>query len=141
GCVVETGAASAGISHALASAARAGTTLYCLDDWNATALASFRDSLAAYPQAFALSGRNPRDFLGWQREVDLLVENSGLANPGLHASLAFWRRLIRPGGVICGRCPGEDAGGAMAEASLLARESGASIERQGDLWWFSLPPA
>ena len=139
GCIVETGAASAGISHDLASGARAGTTLYCLDEWDDAALASFRDSLAAFPHAIALSGHNPRDFLGWQREVDLLVENSGLANPGLHASLAFWRRLIRPGGVICGRCPGEVAGMAMAEA--LAREYGASIERQGDLWWVSLPPA
>ena len=139
GCIVETGTASAGISRVLAGAARAGTTLYCLDDWDDAALASFRDSLAAFPHAIALPGQDPRDFLGWQREVDLLVENSRPPNSARHASLAFWRRLVRPGGVICGRSPGEDAGMAMAEA--LARACGASIQRQGNLWLFSLPPA
>jgi hypothetical protein len=69
GCIVETGTASARTSHLLASAARAGTALYCLDDWDDVALASFQGTLAAFPHAIALPGRNPRDFLGWQREV------------------------------------------------------------------------
>ena len=88
GTIVEIGAALGQSSWVLAANADPSVTIYCIEDWaerggeeSAQSLATFRANLAPFANVIALSGRNPVDFVGWQREIDLLVENTGASDP------------------------------------------------------------
>lgn len=143
GTILEIGAASGRSSWVLAANADPSVTVYCIEHWSegagegpAPSLATFRAKLAPFANVIALSGRNPVDFVGWQREIDLLVENSGKSDPALHGSLSFWGRLLRPEGVVCGRLPAEGADGVLTEVAGLVQNAGAEVERTGNLWSF-----
>jgi hypothetical protein len=143
GTIIEIGSAFGQSSWVMAANADPSVTVYCIDDWaegageeSAQSLATFRANLAPFTNIVALSGRNPGDFQGWQREIDLLVENTGAWDPLLHASLSFWRRILRPQGVVCGRFPGESTDQVLTEVADLARNAAAELERTGNLWSF-----
>jgi hypothetical protein len=143
GTIIEIGAASSRSSWVLAANADPSVTVYCIEQWSEGAgeespqsLTTFRANLAAFANVIALSGRNPGDFVGWQREIDLLVENTGKSDPARFGSLSFWRRLLRPEGVVCGRLPGGRADEVLTDVADLARNAGAELERTGNLWSF-----
>jgi hypothetical protein len=148
GTIIEIGAALGQSSWVLAANTDPSVTVYCIEDWaerggeeSARSLPTFWANLAPFANVIALSGRNPVDFVGWQREIDLLVENTGASDPVLHGSLSFWRRILRPQGVVCGRLPGERADEVLTEVADLARNAGAELERTGSLWSFKPRPA
>jgi hypothetical protein len=142
GTIIEIGAAFGQSSWVLAANADPSVTVYCIEDWaegggeESHSLTTFRANLVPFANVIALSGRNPGDFVGWQREIDMLVENSGEPDPVLHGSLSFWRRVLRSQGVFCGRVPGERAEEVLAEIANLAQNTGAELERTGNLWSF-----
>ena len=143
GTIVEIGAALGQSSWVLAANADPSVTIYCIEDWaerggeeSERSLPTFRANLAPFANVIALSGRNPVDFVGWQREIDLLVENTGASDPVLRGSLSFWRRILRPQGVVCGRLSGESADEALTEVADLAGNAGAELARTGNLWSF-----
>jgi hypothetical protein len=148
GTIIEIGAGMGQSSWVLAANADPSVSVYCIEDWaqaageeSAHSLTTFRVNLAPFANVIALPGVNPRDFVGWQREIDLLVENSGESDPALHGSLLFWRRMLQPQGIVCGRFPGEDAEEVLTKVANLAQIAGTELERTGNLWSFKLRSA
>jgi hypothetical protein len=141
GVIVEVGAGSGQSSWVLAANADPSVTIYCIENWaeaeGAQKLADFRSNLGSFANVIALPGRNPGDFVGWQREIDLLVENTGAsATPALHGSLSFWRCLLRREGVVCCRLAGGKPDRFLSEIAGVPGNAVAEVERIGNLWSF-----
>ena len=116
GCIVEVGSLFGLSSWTLAKNAHPSVTVYCIDPWvretwmqpieesagQTLSLETFRANVSDVTNIIPLRGYSPMDFVGWQRKIDLLFEDSVHTNPALHQNLTFWTPFVRPGGIICG---------------------------------------
>jgi hypothetical protein len=112
GCIVEVGSLFGQSSWTLAKNTHTSVTVYCLDPWvrepwmlpieeragQGLSLQTFRENTAGLSNIIPLRGSSPREFVGWQRTIDLLFLGTARANPGLHYNLTFWAGFVRPGG-------------------------------------------
>jgi len=153
GCIVEVGSLFGLSSWTLAKNAPPSVTVYCIDPWmsetwmspleeqagQVLSFESFRNNVAGISNIIPLPGYSPRDFVGWQRTVDLVFEDSVHTNPLLHENLSFWARLVRAGGVICGHDYCDQFPDVMAEVDRLAAHFGIRVEVTGTLWSMRVP--
>jgi len=154
GCIVEIGSLFGLSSWTLAKNAHPSVTVYCIDPWvrepwmaeveasagQTLSLETFRKNVGDTHNIIPLPGYSPRDFIGWQRAVDMIFEDSVHTNPTLHETLTFWSRFVRPSGVVCGHDYCDEFSDVKAEAHQLATALGAKVEVAGTLWSVSLPP-
>jgi hypothetical protein len=154
GCIVEVGSLFGLSSWTLAHNTHASVTVYCLDPWvrepwmlpieelagQPLSFEAFRKNVSAVSNIISLRGYSPRDFIGWQRTIDLFIENNVHANPVLHQNLNFWARFVRPGGCICGHAYSDEFPDVMAEVERLAAALGAEAKVMGTLWAIVVPP-
>jgi hypothetical protein len=153
GCIVEIGSLFGLSSWTLAKNAHPSVTVYCIDPWvreswmasieasagQTLSLEAFRKNVAGAHNIVPLPGYSPRDFMGWQRTVDLVFEDSVHSNPGLHATLAFWSQFVPRGGVVCGHDYRNEFPDVMTEADRLAMSLGTKIELVETLWSVTVP--
>jgi hypothetical protein len=153
GCIVEVGSLFGLSSWTLAKNAPPCVTVYCIDPWvhepwmspleeqagQVLSFESFRNNVAGLSNIIPLPGYSPRDFIGWQRTVDLVFEDSVHTNPLLHENLSFWARLVRAGGVICGHDYCDEFPDVKAEVDRLAAHFGIRVEFTGTLWSMRVP--
>jgi predicted O-methyltransferase YrrM len=153
GCIVEVGSLFGLSSWALAKNASPSVTVYCIDPWvsepwmlpleeqasQVLSFESFRNNVASISNIIPLPGYSPRDFIGWQRTIDLVFEDSVHTNPLLHENLSFWARLVRAGGVICGHDYCDEFPDVKTEVDRLAAHFGIRVEITGTLWSMRVP--
>jgi hypothetical protein len=101
---------------------------------------AFKKNISGVSNIIPLRGYSPRDFIGWQRAIDLLFGNNIHANPMLRQNLAFWARFVRPGGCICGHAYSDEFPDVKAEVDRLAAALGAEARAMGMLWAIMVPP-
>jgi predicted O-methyltransferase YrrM len=148
GCIVELGSLFGLSSWTLAKNAHPSVTVYCVDAWvrepwmlpdeeqagQTVSVETFRKNVAGLGNIVPLQGYSPRDFVGWQRTIDLLFDDCVHTNPVLHQNLQFWTRFVRQGGVICGHDYSEEFPEVKAEADALAGRLGARVQVVETLW-------
>ncbi len=153
GCIVELGSMFGLSSYTLAKNAHPSVTVYCIDPWvrepwmlpdeeqsgQTASLDTFRQNVSHLPNVIPLQGYSPRDFIGWQRKIDLLFENSIHTNPILHQSLKFWTRFVRQGGLICGHDYDDDFPDVKSEVEGMAADLGVPAEVTMTFWSIKLP--
>ena len=148
GCIVEVGSLFGLSSWTLAKNAHPSVTVYCIDPWvrepwmrsieeaagYTLSLENFRTNVSDVANIIPLRGYSPRDFDGWQRQIDLLFEDSVHTNPVLHQNLTFWTPFVRPRGVICGHDYCDEFPDVKAEADGLAAALNRTAEVTGTVW-------
>ena len=144
GCIVEVGSALGQVSRSLAANASAGATVYCLESWGpegaqAPSLERFEKNTSGLQNILSLPGHSPRDFLGWQRAIDLLYIGHLHSKPALRQNLAFWAHLVRPRGCICGHGYSVELPEVVAEVGRLAAAVDAIVETTGAIWSITVP--
>ena len=147
GCIVETGSSFGRSSWTFAKNSPANVTLYCLDPWESIeelagqrpSLETFKKNMSGILNVIPLRGYSPRDFIGWQRTIDLFFENKAYANPALHQSLTFWTRFVRPGGCICGHGYSDEFPDVKVEVDQLAAALGMEAKVIASLWSIRVP--
>ncbi len=153
GCIVEVGSLFGLSSWTLAKNAPPSATVYCIDPWvrepwmspleeqtgQVLSFESFRNNVAGISNIIPLPGYSPREFVGWQRTVDLVFEDSVHTNPILNDNLSFWVRLVRAGGIICGHDYCDQFPDVRAEVDRLAAHFGIPVEVTGTLWSMRVP--
>jgi hypothetical protein len=153
GCIVEIGSLFGLSSWTLAKNAHSTVTVYCIDPWvrqpwmlpieesagQTLSFETFRTNTSGIRNIIPLRGYSPRDFAGWQRQIDLIFEDSVHTNPLLHQNLTFWTRFLRPGGIICGHDYCDEFPDVKAEADRLAASLGERPEVRGTLWSLRVP--
>ncbi len=154
GIMVEVGSLYGLSSSAWAASVPDDAEVHCIDPWpgdrsvrvtskkteTTNSLEGFLDNTKAYKNIVAHQGYSPRDFMDWNRPIDLFSEDSVHHNPILRQNLQFWASHLKPTGVACGddfrpRCPD-----VMSEVRDLAK----SLNRElivVDFFWCLLPPA
>jgi hypothetical protein len=100
---------------------------------------SFRDSVREFPKLFLLSGDSPRDFVGWQRGIDLLFVARTQSNPRLRTDLNFWSHFVRIDGLICGHGYCSDFADIKEDAQELAAGFGVALQVTGTIWSVTVP--
>jgi hypothetical protein len=153
GCIVEVGSLFGQSSWTLAKNTHTSVTVYCLDPWvrepwmlpieeragQGLSLETFRENTAGLSNIIPLRGHSPREFVGWQRTIDLLFLGTARANPGLHYNLTFWAVFVRPGGWICGHAYSDEFPDVKTEVDRLAAAVGSRVEVSETLWSISVP--
>jgi hypothetical protein len=153
GCIVEVGSLFGLSSWTLAKNAHPSVTVYCIDPWvhepwmrpieesagYTLSLETFRTNVSDVPNIMPLRGYSPRDFAGWQRQIDLIFEDSVHTNPALHQNLTFWTPFVRPGGVICGHDYCDEFPDVKAEVDGLAADLGTRVQVVETLWSLRAP--
>jgi hypothetical protein len=142
--MVEVGSSFGQASATLAANAPAGTTVYCLGAWmpevdQALSLETFERNTSGLSNIISLPGHSPRDYLGWQRRVDLLYVNNLHSRTAFCQNMAFWVRVMQPRGCICGHGYSSDFPEVVAEVDRLAAALGAIVEAAGGIWSMVAP--
>ena len=152
GCIVEVGSLFGQSSWSLAKNTPANATVYCLDPWvrepwmpieeragQGLYLETFRKNTDGLSNIIPLRGYSPREFVGWQRTIDLLFLGTARANPGLHYNLTFWAGFVRPGGWICGHAYCNEFPDVKTEVDRLAAGVGTRVTVAETLWSMRVP--
>lgn len=148
GCIVEIGSLFGLSSWILAKNAHPSVTVYCIDPWirepwmaqieseagQYLSLDTFRQNVRDCPNIIPLPGYSPVDFVGWQRRIDLLFEDSVHSNPILHGTLSHWAPLVHENGVICGHDYCDQFPDVKAEVDRLAVARNSQLELVDTLW-------
>lgn len=123
--------------------------IVCVDPWQYEPwLKSFRDAngpitkeafLAYVPdeRIETIQGYSPACAAGWNDPIDLYWEDGDHNNPACAASIRFWSRYVKPGGIACGH--DYHWSDVKAEADALAAEWGATLQLFGTVWWIRKP--
>jgi hypothetical protein len=144
GCIVEIGSLFGQSSWTLVKNTHPSVTVYCLDPWvrepwilpleeqagQNLSIETFRKNVADISNVIPLRGHSPREFVGWQRTIDLLFIGTVRTNPELHYNLTFWAGFVRPGGWICGHGYSDE----FPEVNRLAAACGTEPDVTGTLW-------
>ena len=104
-------------------------------------LDAFRKNVAGISNIIPLPGYSPREFVGWQRGIDLLFIGNVRTNPDLHYNLTFWADFVPPGGLICGRGYSDEFPDVNTEVNRLATARGTAPDVTGTLWSIRVPDA
>ena len=152
GCIVELGSLFGLSSWVLAKNAHPSVTVYCIDAWvrepwmlpdeeqagQIVSIETFRQNVSGLANVVALQGYSPRDFVGWQRAIDLLFDDCVHTNPILHHNLTFWTPLVRTGGWACGHDYSDDFPDVKVEVNELAAHRGTPVDVTVTLWSMQL---
>ena len=152
GCAVEIGSLYGLSSAVIAKSISEKATLFCVDPWvrEPWIIELVEKKTAGCPQfskdAFMqftgmhlnivpLQGYSPKDFLGWNIEIDLLFEDSMHQNPELNNTLCHWSKHLRKGGIICGHDYCEQWPDVILEVDKMAAELGITPLICETFWW------
>jgi hypothetical protein len=116
GKIVEIGSLFGRSSWTWAKNAHPSVTIYCIDPWQKNAgvrpleekhqvrygLPAFEKFTAGCSNIVAKQGYSPRDFLTWSEEIDVFFDDAVHQDPVFSENLVFWRRFLKPSGIVCG---------------------------------------
>lgn len=116
GNVVEVGSLFGKSSYAWAKSVNSSVQVYCVDPWEGNegirplekrlnikyGIEQFKAYTKDCDNITALKGYSPRDFIKWDKAVDLYYEDAVHTNPVLRQNLEFWVSHLTPNGIICG---------------------------------------
>ena len=153
GCIVEIGALFGLSSWTLAKNAHASVTVYSIDPWvrewwmssveeqggQILSFEAFKRNVSDAQNIIPLRGYSPKDFVGWQRPIDMIFEDSVHTNPVLHQNLSFWVPRVREGGIICGHDYSAEFPDVRSEVDALAAKLGTTRTVFETLWSMRAP--
>jgi hypothetical protein len=116
GIAVEVGSLFGKSSWAWAKSVDPSAHVYCIDPWEgnrgvrgmeqrlgiAYGLEQFNKHVTDCANLTPLQGYSPRDFLDWDRAIDLYYEDAVHTDPILSDNLRFWSAKLKPSGILCG---------------------------------------
>lgn len=94
--------------------------------------------LSDHPNVTLVPANAPYDIVGWDREVDWVLEDSSHYNPQLRDNIEFWWRWLKPGGIMLGHDFGVQPQ-VDVEARSLADSCGSDLSVEGTIWWLRKP--
>ena len=110
-----------GASAAIMAAANKNAKIYSIDDYNHKhddhkpevvdmisslfgdqnrSIDLVRNLTKEYGNIIFYRGKSPRDFLTWNEDIDIYLEDGTHKNPLLSDSVRFWSRFIKPNGYL-----------------------------------------
>lgn len=157
GVILEVGSLLGRSSWIWANSAHPSVRVYCIDPWEAQELAcgfnklayehgqsftleQFKRNTIDCPNIFPLQGYSPRDFFSWNMPIDLYFEDAVHTNPLLHSNLEFWRRYLKPDGIICGHDFTSKFRDVCVEVIRLSKELNRVIRKVRTLWYLLPEP-
>ena len=119
GVVVELGSLFGRSSYAWATSVPSSASVYCVDPWirrqwmvdrvetktpncPTFSFEAFQSYVGHLPNIIPIKGHSPQDLQDWDKKVDVVFDDSVHQNPYFKSNLNFWRRHVRPGGILCG---------------------------------------
>jgi predicted O-methyltransferase YrrM len=122
--------------------------IVCIDPWEdhpwtmplLTHDGSVKDNFIANvtdPRVEAIQGFSPECANNWNAPIDLYWEDGDHSNPTCAASIGFWSRYVKPGGIACGHDYHIPA--VKAEARSLASRWNSELHLFGSVWWVRRP--
>jgi len=137
GVIVEVGSYMGLSAHTWSKHADASVSIYCFDPWNGyrgSSLETFRQNVADCPNITPMQGRSPKDFLDWDRPIDLYFEDAVHSNPVLRQNIDFWTGFLKPGGIVCGHDYRSKCPDVRNEAHALAKRMNYRFFRVETFW-------
>ncbi len=153
GTVVEVGSLFGRSSWAWAKSVAPCVAVNCIDPWTGNegvraleqrlgityGLEQFKTYTHDCGNLTALRGFSPRDFLDWDKEIDLYYEDAVHTDPVFSQNLEFWCSKLKPDGIVCG----DDYRPRFADVKNGARRVAEQMGRElitVDFFWCLLPP-
>jgi hypothetical protein len=150
GVIVEVGCLYGLSSWHIAQHCQPGVTLFCIDPWQRErwivkaverpqraprfGRGAFEKYTAECNNIVMIQGYSPDIVKGWHLPIDLYIEDAVHTNPELAKNIAFWSRLVKSGGVVCGHDYVLQWPDVMTQADALAIKFRSTLEVVETLW-------
>ncbi|MCP5085031.1 MAG: class I SAM-dependent methyltransferase [Alphaproteobacteria bacterium] len=153
GTVIEVGSLFGRSSWAWAKSVDPFVSVNCIDPWVGNegvrvieqqlgikyGLEQFQEFTKDCENLTAHKGFSPRDFQGWDKDIDLYYEDAVHDDPVFSQNLDFWTSKLKPEGIVCG----DDYRPRFADVQNGARRVAERLGRElitVDFFWCVLPP-
>lgn len=156
GIIVEVGALYGSSTWTLAKSCLPSVRVFSIDPWESAQWISHRFPADRFPpfsiesfQAYIQDCYNVTPIQGyspeivsptWKEEIDLYFDDGVHENPGFINNLNFWKKFVKPGGILCGDDYASGSPDIVREVDRLANFWGVQPEVMGRVWALRVPP-
>jgi predicted O-methyltransferase YrrM len=155
GVIVEIGPLYGSSTWTLAQSAHPSVTVYSIDTWERVpwiiknveeklgapefSVEAFKSFVADCPQVVPIQGYSPDVASDWDKPIDLYFDDSAHGNPAFINNLSFFKRFVKPEGIMCGDDYALGSPDIVREVDELGRQCGMRPEVAGRVWALRLP--
>jgi hypothetical protein len=157
GLIVEVGALYGSSTWTLAKSCLPSVRVFSIDPWESTewisnrfpadqfpsfSIESFQEYLKDCKNVTPIPGYSPEIVSQtWKEEIDLYFDDGVHENPSFINNLNFWRKFVKPGGILCGDDYASGSPDIVREVDQLAYLWGVQPEVMGRVWALRVPLA
>jgi hypothetical protein len=157
GVIVEIGPLYGASTWTLAKSAHPTATVYSIDTWERVpwiianveeklgapefSAEAFKSFVADCPNVVPIHGFSPDVVQEWDKPIDLVFDDAVHTNPGFLNNLIFFKRFVKPNGVMSGDDYALGSPDVVREVDKLAAEWQTRAEVAGRVWALRAPSA